>query len=149
MSYPERVLWRIADCECERISRKTILALQRLTEPDCLLSGPETNLKNAWDEICVQMQGEKSFFWDAYLGTTTPHIAFAVEKLSRNHQEAIWLQTPRGEEWESALEETPRSAPICLDDITEYILNKYVLSTASDYHNRRIDEYLERNFLSG
>jgi hypothetical protein len=32
------------------------------------LSGTDSGLKNTWDEICVQIQGEYSFHWDTYEG---------------------------------------------------------------------------------
>ncbi len=33
---------------------------------DCLLSGDDTDLVSVWEEICIQVQGQESFDWDAY-----------------------------------------------------------------------------------
>ncbi len=142
MGYQDSLIRKIADRTCERISGSTIRALQKLT--DCRLSGDDTILKNIWDEVCVQMQSEESFAWDAYLETVKAHIAYEVERLPRPEQEAIWLQTSQADDWDAEQEETPTSVPICFDDITEYILHDYVLRKASDYQNKRIEKYLEQ-----
>ena len=147
MGYQENILRQIADRQCNRICRATIRNLQKLT--DCKLSGDDTVLKNTWDEICVQMQSEESYAWDAYLETMKPHIAYEVERLPRPEQEAIWLQTSQADDWDAEQEETPTSVPICFDDITEYILHEYVLRKASDYQNKRIVKYLEQGYELG
>lgn len=136
----------IADLECARICRATIRDLQSLQGDQVLLSGSDSGLKNVWDEICVQQQGQESFFWQAYLDTITPFIAYAIEKVRRPVQEAIWLQTPEGSEWEDEKESVSTSVPVGLDDITQYILTHYVLPAATDYRNRRIEKYLQRPF---
>ncbi|MDD5705169.1 MAG: hypothetical protein PHR35_04545 [Kiritimatiellae bacterium] len=109
-----------------------------------LLSGPDSGLKNVWDEICVQQQGQESFFWQAYLDTITPHIAHAVAQLRRPEQEAIWLQTPEASAWEVEQDTDPDSVPVCLDDITRYILDHYVLHVANDYRNSRIESFMQQ-----
>jgi hypothetical protein len=147
MGYQENILRQIADRHCDRICRLTIRALQQIR--DCGLSGDASGLKNTWDEICVQMQSEESFAWDAYVQTIKATIAYEVERLPRPEQEAIWIRTPQGIDWEGELEDTPSSVPICLDDITDCILQDYVLSKASDYTNKRIEKYLEQGYELG
>ena len=147
MGYQENILRQIADRQCNRICRATIRNLQKLT--DCNLSGDDTVLKNTWDEICVQVQSEESYAWDAYVQTINATIAYEVEILPRPEQEAIWLRTPQGFDWEIELENDPTSVPICLDDITDFILQDYVLSKASDYKNKRIVKYLEQGYELG
>lgn len=144
MGYQDTLIRQIAERACARISGSTIRALQKLT--DCRLSGDDTILKNIWDEVCVQMQSEESFAWDAYLETIKAHITYEVERLPRPEKEAIWLQTSQADDWDAEQEETPTSVPICHDDITEYILNDYVLRKASDYQNKRIEKYLEQGY---
>jgi len=36
---------------------------------DGMQSGDDTPLKNIWDEVCVQVQGEESAMWDTYSET--------------------------------------------------------------------------------
>ena len=107
-------------------------------------SGDDSGLKNIWDEICVQVQFQYSFFWNAYLETINITIAYDVEQLDTPLKRAIWLQTQSGMDWTSE-EENPDSVPIgeCVDwDITDYILNAFVLKTATDWKNKRIEKYL-------
>ena len=44
---------------CER----TITKLEEIKDT---LSGDDSPLENAWEEICCQVQGEESIFWDTY-----------------------------------------------------------------------------------
>lgn len=144
MDYKEKIISQFAERHCERICRATIKALQKIT--DCNLSGDDSVLKNTWDEICVQMQSEESYAWDAYVQTITATIAFEVERLPRPEQEAIWLRTPQGVDWAIDLEDEPAAVAICLDDITQYILHDFVLSKAGNYHNQRIEKYLDQGY---
>jgi hypothetical protein len=54
----------VAEEASQRITRKVIAALQGMK--DTLLSGDDSELETPWDEICVQVQDEESFFWDTY-----------------------------------------------------------------------------------
>ena len=142
MEYLKNIISEIAESECNRICRKTIRSLQKMTEG--MQSGDDSGLKNIWDEICVQVQSQYSFFWDAYLETINITIAYDVEQLDTPLKRAIWLQTQSGMDWTSE-EENPDSVPIgeCVDwDITDYILNAFVLKTATDWKNKRIEKYL-------
>lgn len=145
MDYRDKLIHSLAERECTRICRATIRYLNKL-DSKALLSGEDSGLKNVWDEICVQSQGQESFFWQAYLDTITPYISYAVEHLRRPEQEAIWLLTPEATNWETEQEDRPVTIPVCLDDIIQYIRDHYVLQVAIDYHNARIDRFLQTPF---
>ena len=51
-------------------------AINTLTEMDstAMLSG-DSGLKNVWEEVCVQVQDEQSFFWDTYVETMESLLA--------------------------------------------------------------------------
>ena len=134
MSQQEKIIREIADAECERISRKVILALQKQT--DCLMSGGDSGLKNVWDEICVQIQQEYSNYWNLYVETVEGLVEAEVNKLPIRIQEAIWLQTETG--WNSSEEN------ICIfhNELSRYIAEDYIFSKASDWSNRRIHFYI-------
>src|SRR5262245_17782809 len=140
MDYRDEIISEIAKVECERICRGVIHALQRMT--DGMQSGDDTPLKNIWDEVCVQVQLQQSFFWDLYLDTIRLVIRPAVQTLDVSRKQAIWLQTSYGIDW--VIEnDGPEVPPFCEDDIDDYILNDFVLSKAADWRNKRIEEYLE------
>lgn len=58
-----RIVKAVAEAAAKRIARRVILGLQRMHHT---LSGDDSELVTTWDEICVQVQYEQSFFWDAY-----------------------------------------------------------------------------------
>ena len=53
-----RIVRRLAEQVCQRITRRVIRSLRELV--DGLQSGDDSGLTNAWEEICVQVQGEQS-----------------------------------------------------------------------------------------
>jgi len=144
LDYRDSIIAGIAKIECLRISKKIIRALQRLS--DGMQSGDDTPLKNIWDEICVQVQYEESVMWDAYLSTVSQIILPEVEKLDEHTKQAIWLQTNEGMEWEDEVaddEEGRKIAPLSEDDIVKHILYSYILSTAGDWNNKRIEKFID------
>jgi hypothetical protein len=142
-----RIVQALAESVCQRISRKTIRALQSMTDANMLLSGDDSGLISVWEEICVQLQNEESFSWDAYEETIRTFVDSYVDELSNYEREAVWLQTPEGEDWDSELDEERESYPVFNDDITNYIVNDYVLSKGNDWSNSRIRAYLDRSYL--
>lgn len=140
MDYCYRIVSDIAERESGHICRKVIRTLQRMTEER--QSGEGTPLKNIWDEVCVQIQSQESVMWDAYLDTIRSLIGREVEKLPETVKHAIWLQTEQGQEWDFDEEKAEDPLPYWVDDVIEPILN-IVLSSAADWTNKRITQYLE------
>ena len=138
----ESLLSEIADVECQRVSRKVIRSLQRMTEG--LQSGDDSGLVNLWNEICVQVQGEQSVMWDAYLHTVGGFIFDQLSRVDVTLKRAIWLQTREGMDWEASPGD--RISPYSDDVIVEYVLHDYVLSAAADWSNARIERYRERSY---
>ncbi len=134
MDCQEKVISEIANVECERISRKVILALQKMT--DCLMAGSDSGLKNVWDEICVQVQEEYSYHWDSYVETVEGLAEAEVGKLSKSIQEAIWLQTDDGFDFEEG------EISFLHSDFARYIADEYIFSKAGDWSNCRIHHYI-------
>jgi hypothetical protein len=142
MDHYELLVSEIADCECQRISRRVIRGLQRMTEG--MQSGDDGGLKNIWNEVCVQVQGEQSIMWDAYLHTVGRLILDQLSRVDVIWKRAIWLQTREGLDWEPGPGE--RVSPYADEDIVEYVLHDYVLSAAADWSNARIERYRERSY---
>lgn len=143
MNYRDKIIEDIAEGRCRKISGKVVCELQKMTEG--MLSGDDTPLKNVWDEICVQVQGEESIMWDAYMDTIKSVIQDEVKKLDIQTKQVIWLQTEEGIEWEEG-KENQGTPDYCEDDIAEYILQRFVLPAAANWTNKRIEKYLEREF---
>lgn len=90
----DKVIDEVAKRLCEPIARKIILRLQKM-EP-CAVS----DLKNLWNEICVQVQSEQFISWDLYDETVKGFVYGFIEKLKNYEQVAIWLQTDGGFDWQ-------------------------------------------------
>lgn len=134
------VAW-IAEAAAERVARKVIADLGRL---NYTLSGEDSPLKTIWDEICVQMQDEESFFWEAYQETVERVIEHRVTSLPQQEYDAIWLQTDAASARNSAESEEREAAPTTLGHVIEYIAEKYVYRAAERWSNARIRAYFKR-----
>jgi len=143
VDFSERLIKELADAEAKRICRRVILTLQKMK--DCLLSGDGTELGNVWDEVCVQVQYEESYYWDAYVETVEQVIASQVERTPTNLKEALWLQTDAGFDWSLNNEGERDSPPYYVGDITNYLLHEYVLLEAGRWSNKRILAFIERS----
>jgi hypothetical protein len=138
MDYRKKIIAGIVAKECKKISSDIISRYEALTEGMQL--GNNTPLNNLWDEICVQVQGEKSVFWDDYLVDISLVIQHVVENLDTEIKQAIWLQTDAGKDWETDREDH-EAATFCEDDI-KYYLQEIVLSAAAEWTNKEIEKYL-------
>lgn len=139
------VVCELAEHICERITRSIIATLQRMNNG--LLSGDDSGLENTWDEICVQVQCEASFSWDAYDETVRGLVRADVEKLLPHERDAIWLQTPAADNWDCEDESRRAPYPVVGDDIVEYLITEHVYREAGNWSNRRIRKYLNPGSL--
>jgi len=69
-----------------RVAEEAIDALKDIKET---LSGEDTGLLNIWEEICVQVQYEHSFFWDEYDEIARSIVTDIVSKLKPQTQKAV------------------------------------------------------------
>jgi len=132
----------VAEQAIRGITRKVIADLQRMEH---ILSGDDSELKTNWDEICVEVQYEKSFAWDAYDETVKAIVAGCVCDVALHEREAIWLQTEPGSDWDCDEPETRDAYPVVDDDIIEYIANEHIYSEAGRWSNSRIRAYIDRS----
>ena len=136
------IVSNLAEQLCQQLTRKVIFSLQALKNG--LASGDDSGLTNAWEEICVQVQAEESFSWEGYDLTVRKMVSAQVAELLPHEREAIWLQTPAGDDWDAGDEETRKEYPVAEDEIVEYVTTQYVYSSAGDWGNGRIRKYLEQ-----
>jgi hypothetical protein len=99
----------VAEKAARRITRKAIADLEQLKDT---LSGDDSGLQTAWDEICVQVQGQESFYWDIYDESVRSIVAGCIPKLAKYEREAIWLQTDAGNDWDFEEPEEREPYPI-------------------------------------
>jgi hypothetical protein len=97
MTTSERLVRDLAIRAIDKTVRRTIRTLQKQT--DGLQSGDDSGLVNLWGEVCVQMQFEKSFYWQTYEHVIESILPVHLDRLSPLELEAIWLQTDAGIDW--------------------------------------------------
>jgi hypothetical protein len=129
-----KILSAIADGECRKICRQTIRRLQEMDAANI------SDLENAWNEVCVQVQGQESVFWDTYVDSAVAATIDVVRRVDGELRKAIWLQTENGQQYQP---EGAEEVPDYEDDIAEYIWREYLLRAASDWTNARIRQHLE------
>jgi hypothetical protein len=147
---------RNADADREAVDRirnkivdQTISELESFGE-GYMLSGDDSGLESLWEEICVQVQGEESFHWYAYVETIENLLRGFVDDLSSAERIAIWLSTDAGTDWVydhqagSTVDDTP---PVSDTDIIEELKSK-LMSRASAYKKRRNEAEAEPWVLS-
>jgi hypothetical protein len=143
MNVEDHVLMAFSDDIADRISKKTIAALQKTTDT---LSGEDSELINVWDEICSQVQFENSTYWDAYQNTTTSIVLGYVGKLKKHEKMVVWFQTEEGMGWLCDDENVDKKdPPMSDDDIAEYIVREYVFKVAGTWSNKRIRAFIDRS----
>jgi hypothetical protein len=138
------VITPFAEAICKRVARKSISQLQRMTSGS--LSGDDAGLENIWDEICAQVQYQESIHWDLYDDIVRDVVRIGTKELQRHEREAIWLQTSQGDDWFFGDEETREQYPVCEDDIVEYLMREHIYSSAANWTNKRIREYLDHDY---
>jgi hypothetical protein len=128
-----------------RVTRKVVASLRRMEHT---LSGDDSGLKTTWDEICVQVQHEHSFAWDAYEETVRATVAGCLAQLAEHERQAIWLQTDPGIAWDRREPADRETNPVCDDDIVGYLADEYVLAEAGRRSNARVRAYIDRASMS-
>lgn len=121
---------------------RTIEALEGMDSDAERLSG-ESGLSNVWEEICVQVQLEHSFYWDTYVETMENLVGAYVEDLDREARVALWKLTERGEEYFDGLEGAapdPACTPFSNDDICEMLMSR-LMQVASDHESPTIEAF--------
>ena len=127
----------------DKLIKESIAALEQMDANE-MLSGDDSVLKNVWEEICVQVQGEESVFWDAYVETIESLLSGSVELLDRDECLALWANTDEGWEYvfdHHADEDGVADVPVSGDEIVNKLKDE-LLSAAANYSNSRISKFL-------
>lgn len=75
-------------------------------------------------------------------------LASDVSELPVHKQQALWLQTPDGEDWDFKDDDGEREEPPVFQDyIVDYVMREYMLAEAGRGLNSRIRAVLDRASL--
>jgi len=136
------IVRQLAEHVARRLTLRAIEDLQSMTE--VLGSGDDSGLESVWEEICVQVQYDQSVIWEAYVETMEGLLFGLVDDLPSHEQEALWLVTDQGEEWDCEDDDRREAYPVLHEDIVRYLLNEHLLPDAGRWSNERTAAYLER-----
>ena len=134
-----------ADEAIKILTKRAIRSLQALRETH-LQSGDDSVLRDAWDEICVQIQDDQSPLWSASLDTIRAFLTKHCERMPPRDLHSIWRGTDAGFDWLQDVEDGLEDGEIrtyCVEDVVEEVLER-VLWKAGDWTNPRIRRYLDR-----
>jgi hypothetical protein len=123
-------------------------AIAHLMASKHTLAGEDSGLVNTWEEICVQLQGDESCYWDAYESAMRDSVLAGLFQLKTRDLHAIWLQTDAGWDWHYDVENGSMQSttiPYSEDDVVAYQVEKLKLA-ALDFKNARIEAYLRTEF---
>jgi len=129
----------------DKLIQDVIEALQKM-DSAVMLSG-DSGLKNVWEEVCVQVQGEQSFFWDSYVETMESLLAGYAEGLNSNARMALWAVTDQGWDYiadHHADDQGAAQVPVDMDAIVDMLKDK-LLAVAADFSNQRVERFLARH----
>ncbi len=152
--FQETLIREFTGLAAKRVAERARTKLRKITDT---LSGDDSGLKNVWEEICVQVQGEESCYWQTYQEVMYDIVRAELESVSKLEKVALWLQTVDGSGWLCDIEEEEQNdsgsakrtdvpaAPYDLDAIVEIILDEHLLPMADVYSNRNIERYINRH----
>ena len=145
----------------ERLEKICIRELQKCKRDSGKMTSEEdSGLENLWDEICVQVQGESSIFWDAYEEYVASLIStLLLNRCSENERKMLWFQTDEFNDWYTEVfQDEERLSQRFFKDgmpdgyseetVTKWCLSQ-MLSVAANYTNARSNRYLSGGYELG
>lgn len=129
----------------ERLIKDAIQSLEEMDSQE-MLSG-DSGLKNVWEEVCVQVQDEQSFFWETYVETMEGLLAGFVELLDANARLALWTLTESGREYiddHQADDGAALDIPVDAVEIVAMLMDG-LLSAAANHESPSISRFLQRH----
>ncbi len=154
----------VLKCFAEIIKKRILLkSIRDLRAIKNTLSGEDSDLDNAWEEICVQLQDEESVFWEAYEEQAEIVISRHIRELKEHEFLALWFQTAEGSDWVDypmpvvsreeykKLPESARTGVLCdgddsvpasYDDVVHDI-KQALFKKAMEHSNHRIRNYID------
>jgi hypothetical protein len=119
---------------CEVFGRIASDVAHDLREITDTLSGPDSGLTNAWEEICVQRQDEESYFWEEYEMTVFQCIGWRLRDLPRDLKIQLWFEAD-----ESGADDAGEYDE---DVLIAHVADNYVYPLAERDSNESIERYL-------
>ena len=138
-----QLLLALSSYHVDQISSRVIEQLESVNEDNFLLSGDDSGLKNTWEEICVQAQGEGSFHWNVYEEVIGNFIVSELEKQPAAIQILLSYVGSIDSEFEYREDEDPY---VIFQEAAIKEVTDHIMMTAGYYENENISRYLDGDF---
>ncbi|MFN8318969.1 MAG: hypothetical protein U0V54_06040 [Saprospiraceae bacterium] len=132
------LLFDISKYYTKEIAKKVLKKIKQLKDKSMLLSGDDSGLKNVWEEYCVQIQGEESYYIDIYEDIVAASVKEIYTKYPVPVKQAINYMGSIDQS-----EETEDSYNNDFFGIQETL--KEVNYLAGNFENKRINNYLNND----
>jgi hypothetical protein len=132
------ILTAVADRSARQVTGAVVKTLQGMPST---LSGEDSGLGTVWLEFCAQVQGEHSIDWSEFENLVQQVIEGLSSKLPTIDQQALWLQTPAGEDWLDEPSTDPALMPVDPDDVVGMLYSQ-VWKRAADWEDDRLEAFL-------
>lgn len=139
-----RIEQHIAASWADKISRTVVDEVCGLLKQMKVELSGNSGLRNAWEEVCAQVQGQESTDWNMYDDTLNDLIESAVRSLGLDEQLALWTATDAG--WNFAYDHHAdqngaEEAPFNITDVVTKQKDA-VLSAAANYDSATLYHFL-------
>lgn len=124
-------------------------ACQLLINNRFIMSG-DAGLQNVWEEIVVQVRGERTPFWEAYEAAMRDAVLSAMFSLCAADRTALWLKTDPGWDWRYDQDDESDATiepPVDDEDIVMYIMKERLMNMADNFSNVRVERFLARMYV--
>ena len=132
------LLFDISKYYTKEIAKKVLKKIKQLKDKSMLLSGDDSGLKNVWEEYCVQIQGEESYYIDIYEDIVAASVKEIYTKYPVPIKQAI--------NYMGSIDQSEEAEDSFNNDffgIQETL--KEVNHLAGNFENKRINNYLNND----
>lgn len=132
-----------------RVAEQAVVELDEMRSH--LLSGDDSGLTSTWQEICVQVQGEESDSWDAYLLTIHQVVLSGLQGMLPTELKMLWLCTDQGWNWlwdvVNADDDQPAPPHPGVDghEIARWIWRQILRDIAEQDHHPNVRRFLDKS----
>jgi hypothetical protein len=106
------------------------------------LSGDDSGLRTVWQEICVQVQGARSFYWSAYEETAFAYARGLISELPAPVVRLLSAATREGDDWLDDHGADSEPMVMLVDEAARDLVD-IVMSWAMDARDRAVRRHLD------
>ena len=123
-----------------------------INETQFNLSGDDSCLKNAWEEICAQVQIEESVLWSSYTDHIESIFLTMLAAMPRVEVETLWAISDSGWDWlydhhaKDVDKLSDEDTPIIILEDLAVELQESLIQVAADYESETLERYKYSEF---